>query len=37
MVRIDKELCKACGICGHVCPRHILETIVSLNGFFEIL
>ena len=27
MVRIDKEPCKACGICGHVCPRHIPETI----------
>jgi nitroreductase/NAD-dependent dihydropyrimidine dehydrogenase PreA subunit len=27
MLRIDKEPCKACGICGHVCPRHIPETI----------
>ena len=27
MVRIDKEQCKTCGICGHVCPRHIPETI----------
>ncbi len=23
MIRIDKDLCNACGICGHVCPRHI--------------
>ena len=27
MLRIDKKLCKACGICGYVCPRHIPETI----------
>jgi nitroreductase/NAD-dependent dihydropyrimidine dehydrogenase PreA subunit len=27
MIIIDKEKCRACGICGHVCPRHILETI----------
>jgi nitroreductase/NAD-dependent dihydropyrimidine dehydrogenase PreA subunit len=27
MIIIDQERCKACGICGHVCPRHILETI----------
>jgi nitroreductase/NAD-dependent dihydropyrimidine dehydrogenase PreA subunit len=29
MLRIDKEACKACGICGDVCPRHIPETIVQ--------
>jgi ferredoxin len=29
MIRINQDLCKACGICGHVCPRHILETIVK--------
>ena len=27
MISIDPEKCKACGICGHVCPRHITETI----------
>lgn len=27
MISIDTKLCKACGICGNVCPRHILETI----------
>jgi len=27
IVRINQDLCKACGICGHVCPRHIPETI----------
>lgn len=27
MVMIDKEPCRACGIFGHVCPRHIPETI----------
>lgn len=26
-VSINPELCKACGICGHVCPRHIPVTI----------
>jgi nitroreductase/NAD-dependent dihydropyrimidine dehydrogenase PreA subunit len=27
VISIDREKCKACGICGHVCPRHIPETI----------
>lgn len=27
MINIDTTLCKACGICGNVCPRHIPETI----------
>lgn len=27
MISIDTTLCKACGICGNVCPRHIPETI----------
>ena len=27
MIHIDSETCKACGICGHVCPRHVIETI----------
>jgi|GEM_PF-3867871 len=27
MIHIDNETCKACDICGHVCPRHIIETI----------
>jgi nitroreductase/NAD-dependent dihydropyrimidine dehydrogenase PreA subunit len=31
MISIDPEKCKACGICGHVCPRHITETI-ERNG-----
>ncbi|MFC1834927.1 nitroreductase family protein [Thermodesulfobacteriota bacterium] len=26
MVRIDQDLCKACGICSHVCPRHVPVT-----------
>jgi ferredoxin len=26
MIIIDNEKCTACGICGTVCPRHILET-----------
>ncbi len=31
IVRIDQDLCKACGICGQVCPRHIPETIEDEN------
>ena len=27
MIKIDDTACKACGICGHLCPRHIPETI----------
>jgi len=27
MIHIDKEKCKACGICGIICPRHIPETL----------
>lgn len=26
LVTIDQKECKACGICGHICPRHIPET-----------
>jgi nitroreductase/NAD-dependent dihydropyrimidine dehydrogenase PreA subunit len=31
MIHIDHETCKACGICGHVCPRHVLETLDREN------
>lgn len=31
IIRINQDLCKACGICGHVCPRHILVTIENDN------
>lgn len=31
MIRINQETCKSCGICGHVCPRHVLETL-DQNG-----
>ncbi|MFC1580223.1 nitroreductase family protein [Thermodesulfobacteriota bacterium] len=27
MIHIDSEKCNACGICAHVCPRHVPETI----------
>ena len=27
MIHIDNEKCTACGICAHVCPRHVTETI----------
>ena len=29
MIRIDKEKCIGCGICGDVCPRHIPETVLK--------
>ena len=29
MIKIDTETCEACGICGHVCPRHIPEIVES--------
>ena len=31
MISINQDLCKACGICGHVCPRHIPVTIEDDN------
>lgn len=31
IVSVNQDLCKACGICGHVCPRHIPETIEKEN------
>jgi nitroreductase/NAD-dependent dihydropyrimidine dehydrogenase PreA subunit len=31
IVRINQDLCEACGICGRVCPRHIPETIDNDN------
>ena len=31
IIRINQDLCKACGICGHVCPRHIPVTIENEN------
>lgn len=31
MIQINSEKCNACGICGIVCPRHVLET-VEING-----
>ena len=31
IVSINQELCDNCGICGHVCPRHIPETINKGN------
>lgn len=30
-VTIDQDLCKACGICSHVCPRHVPVTIEDHN------
>jgi len=27
VIHIDSETCRACGICGHICPRHVPETI----------
>lgn len=27
MIHIDQDICKACGLCGKVCPRYIPKTI----------
>ena len=32
MLTIEQEKCIACGICGHVCPRHIPETMDRNGG-----
>ncbi len=37
MIRIDKELCKGCGICSDVCPRHIPETILKDDAKYTII
>lgn len=26
MIKIDEAICKACGLCGRVCPRYVIET-----------
>ena len=31
MILIDREKCTGCGICGIICPRHVLET-QKING-----
>ncbi len=31
IVEINQKLCTACGVCGQVCPRYILET-VKIDG-----
>jgi nitroreductase/NAD-dependent dihydropyrimidine dehydrogenase PreA subunit len=27
MIRIDQQRCTACGLCGKICPRYVLETV----------
>ncbi len=29
MITIDQQSCNSCGICEHICPRHIPETIIK--------
>ena len=31
MIQINHEKCNSCGICGHVCPRHITEVVERDN------
>ena len=30
MIKINQDVCEGCGICGHVCPRHIPVTITEI-------
>ena len=32
MIHIDEEKCTACGVCGEICPRHIMEVIDEDGG-----
>ncbi len=34
--RIDEDLCKGCGLCVSVCPKHVLEIADKVNtkGYF---
>ena len=34
--RIEEDLCKGCGLCVSVCPKHVLEisTQVNTKGYF---
>lgn len=33
--KIDKERCKGCGLCVHVCPKHLLKLAdeVTAKGY----
>lgn len=31
MIYINNDKCTACGICGIVCPRHVIETVIQGN------
>ncbi len=37
MIRINKDACTACGICGDVCPRHNPETNVQADEEITII
>jgi len=32
MIQIDEKLCKACGLCGRICPRYVPETVTVEGG-----
>ena len=32
MIHVDPELCDACGRCGRVCPRYVVETVKGEDG-----
>ena len=35
-ITVDAELCKACGLCFAVCPKHLLEAgrVTNSKGYY---
>ncbi len=36
MIEIDERYCKGCGICVHLCPKHVLEisSALGVRGYY---
>jgi 2-oxoglutarate ferredoxin oxidoreductase subunit delta len=33
MIIIDERYCKGCGLCIHLCPRHVLGASTEVNSY----